>query len=213
MKIHVLVVILGSVLLTGCIEIVEKITVHKNSSGTVKYSIEPGKFSTFLTAMRDYTYISPMEDWEKQMVIFTDKLRKLDGIDSVEYSFNPEKNEYFLKFCFRNITDLNDAIYGILDYKKNVFSPDFMKMSRHRLERKNFVPMLHRYLEQKSIDSTYLEFAELISFKTIIEMPGKLKKANGDNCRISADGGSVIQAHKIAGILENSADLGIKIRY
>jgi hypothetical protein len=94
-----------------------------------------------------------------------------------------------------------------------VFSPDFMKMSRHRLERKNFVPMLHRYLEQKSIDSTYLEFAELISFKTIIEMPGKLKKANGDNCRISADGGSVIQAHKIAGILENSADLGIKIRY
>jgi len=212
-KLHVLLVIFLTIFFTGCIEIVEKITIHKNQSGNIMYSLEPGKFSAFIAGMNDFPNSNPLGSWEDQTVVIADKLRKIEGIDSIEYKFNTETNEYYLKFSFVNVSVLNDAVYGFLDYDQNIFSPDFLKLNRHRLYRKNFVPLLHKYIMTLNFDTSIIDIADLVNFKTVVRMPDRTKSAKGDNCRISEDGVSVIQTHKLSGIIENSVNLGIRIRY
>jgi hypothetical protein len=203
------------VIQTSCIDIVEKITIHKNHSGNVRYSLETGKISSFLSGFTEFNGNPVTSNLEGQITGFVEKLRQIPGIDSVEYEIDTKTNEYYLRFSFASVKQLNNAVYTILDYKKNLFSPIFMKISSHNLRRKNFVPLLNKYIESQSVavDSSFRDFANLISFKTIIQMPTLPKNVSGENCRITEDLGAVIQTHNVTGILENTANLGFRIRY
>jgi hypothetical protein len=206
-------IILLALLMSGCIEIVETITIHKNHSGNIRYSLETGKFSSFFSGFTEYAGSSLQETLENQTAIFKEKLGQMKGIDSIEYTFNTAANEYFLKFSFTNVKDLNNAFYSISNNRKGFFSPDFMKISRHYVVRKNFVPLLNKYIEAQRFDSSYIDFAEFVNFKTIIQMPSQLKGVKGDHCRIAEDQVSVVQTNKVNSIIDNSANLGIRIRY
>jgi len=199
--------------MSSCIEIVETITIHKNHSGNIRYSLEAGKYSSFFSGFTEYAGNSMQEILEYQTAIFKEKLAQMKGIDSIEYTFNTTANEYFLKFSFTNVNDLNNAVYSISNNRKGFFSPDFVKISRHHIVRKNFVPLLNKYIEAQRLDSSYMDFAGFVNFKTIIQMPSPLKCVKGDHCRVSEDQVSVVQTNKLNSIIDNSANLGIRIRY
>lgn len=207
------IVIVGSILTTGCVEIVEKITIYHNRSGSIRYSIEPGKLSALIAGMMNHESTIPMGSLQNQTAGFAEKLGNMEGIDSVEYKLDNVTNEYFLKFSFEKVENLNDALFGILNQKQNLFTPAFVKLNPHRMERKNFVPHLYKYLETQKIDSSFIGFADLINFKTIITVPSRIKSARGENCRMLDDGYSMIQTHKASGIIGNSANLAIRVRY
>lgn len=206
-------IVLLAFVMTSCIEIVETITIHKNQSGNIRYSLEAGKYSSFLSGITEFAGSSMQETLESQTASFKEKLKQLKGIDSIEYAFNTTSNEYFLKFSFSNVEDLNNAFYSISNNRKNIFSPDFMKISRHHVVRKNFVPLLNKYIETHRIDSSYIDFADFVSFKTIVQMPSQIKGVKGDNCRITEDKASVVQSNKVANIIAKTANLGIRINY
>jgi hypothetical protein len=198
--------------LTSCIELVEEITVHKNKSGNIKYRLETTQLSSFLNSFTEILDISIENQLKGDIEAFALKLKSLEGIDSVQLKLEGKTGKYFLKFSFKNPDDLNNAMYSILGYEKNIFSPKYLKLNDHRFQRNNFSPWIKKYLSKEDVQISAMEFISVIGYKTIVNYPEKIKSFKGTNLAISEDRRRLTQKSKLEDVIESKTNVSIKSR-
>jgi hypothetical protein len=212
MKKILLFILLFSLGLTSCVEIVEEITLHNNKSGNIKYKLETNQFASFLNTFSEFIDGSIENQMKSQVEAFALNLKSQEGIDSVRFNMAGTSGNTLLEFSFTNPDALNNAIYKIFRYEKNMFSPKYIKLTNYNFQRKNFAPLVQKYLEKEKIELQTRDIVNLIAFKTIIKYPVEIKKYRGDNLEISDNRKSIIQTNKLSDVLENKTNVAIKSR-
>ena len=199
--------------LTSCIEIVEEITLHSDQSGKIKYRIKTNQIVSFLDNFSDLIDLSLEKQLKSEAEEFASKLKNQEGIDSITINLEGKLSDYFMGFSFASADDLNDAVYRVLGYKENIFSPKYLKITKHNFNRKNFSPWIKKYFEQEGIDLPSEDLLTMVYFKTIIYYPQEVKKHRGDNIELSGNRKKLSQKNSLIDVLENKTNVGIKSSY
>ncbi len=198
--------------LTSCVEIVEEVTIYSNNSGNIKYRIETSQIASLINNLTGLLDVSSEKKVKEMARKYAVQLESYNGIDSVRFNWNEKKSQNILEFSFTGADELNDAIYQLFGYKKNIFSPKYLKTKQHVFVRKNFSPWVKKYFESEKIEIPEEDFLEMITYKTIIHYPKEVRRFKGSNIRLTNNGKQLVQINNLKEILENKADVGIRCR-
>lgn len=199
--------------LTGCIEIVEKITIHSDQSGSISYRMESGDLGSLLSNFSGFFE----NDFEKQIKEkvneYADKFKGLEGITNVNYTVNPKTGEFELIADFENTKALNKALYQAFGYKKKTFAPGYIKISKHKFKRNNISPYIKAYLEKEEFQMPSKQLLDFVTFRTTIELPEKAKNYKPTRAIVNNNGKTVSITYPVADILNNKTSLKYSIKY
>jgi hypothetical protein len=111
MKIFKLFAILtGLALLSGCITVYEKYTIHKNGSGTLEYTIDMSEMYEMIAAFADSSEETESMGLGQAMLDAIPAISNIDGISNAELTGDTSKYITGVKFDFKNAAALNKAI-------------------------------------------------------------------------------------------------------
>ena len=199
-------------LLSGCIEIIEEITLHNDNSGNIKYRIQTDQFGSIVNSLNDFIDVSIENQIKSKIEDFSFKLKNLEGIDSVKFNLNGKSDNSLLTFSFANPAVLNAAIYSMIGYKKNLFSPKYITITNHNFRRKNFSPWIKKYLNKENIEIPVRELISMVAYKTVIHYPVRVKKYKGKNLEITVDRMKITQRNRLRDVLDDKTNVSIKSR-
>lgn len=210
---NVIILLFFLLFFTGCIEIIEEITVNKDKSGTISYRIETTEGSSLFSSLTSL-FTSSVED---QLRIESDKyigkLLKQPGITNIQYDLKGRSGSYFLQFDFSDDKSFNNALYAISGNKKTFFAPGYIKIGKNRFKKINFSPWLKKYLEREKIEIPNSVIAEMISFRSILHTPENIKRTSPGNTVKKRSDSETYQLFKLTEILENKVNTKLKVGY
>jgi hypothetical protein len=212
-RIVVLALVLSQLLLTGCLELVEEITVQKNKSGSVSYRIESLDGGSLFSNLTNMFNVSLEDQMRFEVDKFVSVLQKQPGISNVEYNLHGRTGSYYLKFDFEDSRSFSNALYAIGGSKKTLFTPDYFKISNSRFKKINFAPWLKKYLEQEEIELPSHMILDFITFKSEVKLPRDIRRVKPGDVVVRSSGRKTEQRFNLAEIVENKVDTGIRIRY
>ncbi len=199
-----------SFLFTGCIEIIEKITVNDNLSGTFSVSIDFGNSKKLIDIFDKNELFEELEREAKNTKII---LEQQPGIKNIFFKTDRQKGFYILSFDFEDAAKLNSALYATGNVDKKIYNPAFYKISKHKFRRKNFSSLLKKFLLFELDSLPDESFFDMIIFKSVFSFPDKIRRVSGKDAVISDDGKTAILEFYVSDILENRVNSGIKVKY
>lgn len=212
-KISLILIIFAQLFLSSCLELVEEIKVNKNKSGTIIYSIESMDGGNIFSSLTSMFNISLEDQIRVEADKLVQQLLNQPGISNVEYNLNGRTGTYYVKFDFQNHQSVNNAFYAVSGNKKTFFTPGYFKISGHRFKKINFAPWLKKYLEKEEIDLPQHLIADMIVFKSVIEVPNNIRRVTPRDTKISSSNRETTQRFTLSAILANEVDTGVKIRF
>jgi hypothetical protein len=199
-------------LTTGCIELVEKIKINADQSGSMSYQLKFDKFGAIageLTGLTD-------NSWKKQVEMeaekFIDKLKTKKGIKNVRFNSGTLISDYQLSFDFEDTDYLNAAIYEMGGQKKTFFSPGYIKVTKKRFKRINFSPWINKYIKNEGIELPTSHISGALFLKTEVELPAPVRKISEKQAILTPDR-KVTVKYDLNKVLENQVKTGLKIKY
>lgn len=208
-----LVIVLTSLSLTSCIEIIEEIWVKKDRSGKVSLRIESGAVGFLFTTLGDYIQPKLLNQVTTAPSTYAKKLKEVKGVSQVQTVNDLKNGQLGLNFEFENPSALNHAWYSFLGFDKKFYHPRLYKIHRHKLKKKNIHPYLQRYLIENKDEISSPEVLKMIRFASIYHLPATVKKAkNADNVKLNQDT-IVIQSHSVESLMKVKTDLSQVIHF
>lgn len=198
---------------TGCIEIVEKITVHADKSGKASYSLKTNKGGFLLNNLAGLFDISIQDEAMREADKFADQLKKQPGISNIKLINDKASSNYELSFEFTNSKDLNNAIYSMSGNKKTIFTPGYLKIKKHRFKKINFSPWVKTYLERENIQIPESYITSMITYTSIIEVPNEIKNFSPSTVKIGRDKKEARNSYSLQDILDEKVNTGMRIKY
>lgn len=132
-RIYLYLVVVGLIsLLTSCIQITQEITLKKNGSGKVIFTIDMSELQKLMGAF-DSNKSSNAEFGDK-MKEQLEKLKQIPGIQKV--AFSDKDMVYKYQFSFKNLQALNDAL-KLLNGGKNEKNMMFVQFSNNQITLKH----------------------------------------------------------------------------
>lgn len=209
----VMVILFTTFLLTGCLELEEKIEINKDKSGTATYSLKTDQAGSFINQLSGLfgNQINDQIKQEAEKLIL--QLRKQKGISDIRYELNSNTGNYFLQFGFQNPSSFNKALYGMGGQKKMFFSPGYIRICGSRFKRINFSKGLSHYLAREDIELSDEFLTGMLTFKTVIVTPEEPKKIKPSFAKKLAEKKAVEVQYSLGDIINNKVNTRIKIRY
>ena len=211
-KIIPLIIIL-SVSLTSCIEIIEEITLNEDQSGSLSYRLETNELGSLLNNFTNLFDVSIENHLKGKIEELASSLKNKQGIKNVNFSIDKKSGSYGLMCDFSNSKDFNSALYEIFGYKKNLFTPGYIKVSKHKFKRINFAPWVKKYFENEDIQIPSEEILDMITFKTIINLHEEVKNMKNKTTRLSNSRKTVTQSYKAIDIINNKVNVKSRIKF
>jgi len=121
-----LMVIVMAFSFTSCINIIEKIKLNKNGSGTYAMTIDMGRVAGMLQMMgqEGEGMNELMGSADSTFQVNKSKLENLEGISNVRFESSETKLTFTLLYDFDNVTALNKALW---EYNKNQGSDEYIE--------------------------------------------------------------------------------------
>ena len=198
---------------TGCIEIVETITVHADKTGKVSYSLKTNEKGFLLNNLAGLFDISIHEDVFREADKFANQLKKQPGISNIKLVSDKATNNFELNFEFTNSKDLNKAFYSMSGNKKTIVSPGYLKIKNHRVKKINFSPWVMTYLERENIKIPDSYLTAMITYTSIVEVPDEIKNFAPPTVKVSKNQKVARNSYSINDILEEKVNTGMRIKY
>lgn len=213
-KTFVLILIGLVVFLQGCIEIVEKLEVNSDRSGSVTLSVSTGQNNPLLSLIHQYVDMSFMDDVAANARQISYVLRVQDGISNVQLKDNLRGGGLELSFDFENDKKLNNALYATAGIEKSFFQPNVYKIRKHRFVRKNTTGWIARLIAQEKENIPDEAIFDLIKIKSVFQIPATAKGVNAA-CKISAsrDNQTFTTSHFLSDLLDKKINTRVAIRY
>lgn len=200
-------------LLSGCIDIVEEITINPDKSGTVAFSMDLGTLGSIAMNMGESYMQGTLLDQIKNLPeTAAGLLKNVNGLSNIT-SVTNKKGFYFVSFDFKNQKDLNNALYKLFDVKKPFFAPNYIKIKKHKIVKKNYAPVLRLFLKKYKDQIKDASILKLINYKTVINLPTEVKKFSNKKSTTSTDKKTMEFKCTIEDLLTTNVNIGNKISY
>ncbi|MBN2175388.1 MAG: hypothetical protein JW731_14745 [Bacteroidales bacterium] len=206
-------IILLSIFLSGCIELVEEIKINSDTSGSMTYTLEFNGISKIFSEVSRFTDTDWREQLENEAGKLVAQLQTKHGISNIQFIRQNYTNNYELSFDFENTKYLNAALYEMGGHEKSFFSPGYIKIKKHRFRRINFSPWVRKYLENEQIEIPLADDNGILFYKSIIHFPTTIKGISDKSVQISSDGKVATGKYDIQKILKNEVKTGLKVKY
>ena len=213
MKKFIPLLIILSVSLTSCIEIIEEINVNKDQSGSILYRLETSELGSLLNNFTNLFDVSIENLLKDKIEELASKLKNKHGIKNVNFSIDERSGSYNLMCDFSNSKDFNSALFEVFGYKKNLFTPGYLKVSKHKFKRINFAPWVKKYFEEEDIKIPAEEVLDMITYKTIINLPYEVKSVKNKTAKLSNNRKTVTQSYKAIDIINNKVNVRSRIKF
>jgi hypothetical protein len=118
-KLSLVALTIGLLLLTGCITVIEKYTINKNGSGTMEYIIDMSEMYEMMATFSDSTEDTETAEIDQSMRDAIPGLNSLDGITNVVLTDDSSKYIAGVKFDFKDVKALNQALAVLFKGKEN----------------------------------------------------------------------------------------------
>jgi len=195
---------------SSCIEIEEKVSIHQDLSGQISYTIKTSKLGSFISGVIDKRIEAQIKIEADKLI---EKLKMQPGIENVQYELNPRNHIYYVQFDFDRAESFNKALYAMGDSKKTFFTPGYLHINRCRVKKINFSKYVSFYLKKEGIEIPNDFITQMLTFKSIIEVPEEIKKTKGLGTVISTDRKSVTQKFLVNEIIQQKINTRLKVRY
>jgi hypothetical protein len=205
--------ILPLFLLCGCIDIVEEITINPDKSGKVTFSMDMGTLGSFAMNMGEsYMGGTLLEQIKNLPVTAAGLLKNVDGLSNIT-SVTNKNGLYSVSFDFKDQKDLNNALYKLFETKKPFFAPNYLKIKKHKIVKKNYAPILRLFLKKYKDQIKDNSILKLVNYKTIFNLPSEVKKFSSKNSTLSTDKKTLEFKCTIDDLLNTNVNIGNKIKY
>jgi hypothetical protein len=212
MKKVFLLLILSSFLLNGCIDIVEEITVNPDLSGTVSFTLDLGSLGGFAMNMGGKYAQNSMLDQIKNFPQTTAAILKgVNGLSNIKPI--SKSGLYSVSFDFKDPKQLNQAIYKLFDVKKKFFEPNYIRISKRKLVKKNYAPILRllvKKYEDQLKDKSVLKY---LSYKSEFHLPAEVRHFSNKKSTLSTDKKTLEFECTLEELLSSGVNIGNKIKY
>jgi hypothetical protein len=214
MKIRNLICILlfAAIGLNGCIEIIEEITVHPDGSGSINMSVDIGALGSAANGNSGQFDMSMLDRIKKIPADAPGKLEQIKGISNIKAVSDDKKGLYSVAFDFADSRVLNKAIYKMAGFKKTPVSPSFIKITKHKLVKKDLSPFLRKAMKDQQKKSYNEFFFSFISYTTTCHFPADVKKASNIKSE-RPNARSVSTKFTLDEMLKGGSNFGNVIRY
>lgn len=205
--------IFSTIFLSSCIEIIEEININDDKSGSISYRLETNELAALLNNISGFMDISFENQLKTEATKFAAKIKKMEGIQNVVLETDEGLGGYKFSFDFSSAKKLNKALYEATGNKKTIFSPSYIKISKHKIKKLNFAPWVKKYFEKEDINIPDKNILNMITYKSLIHLPNEITWKNKIRAKILNNQKTVSQSFSIENVFENKVDVGIKIKY
>ncbi|MGD0709649.1 MAG: hypothetical protein ABR968_00565 [Bacteroidales bacterium] len=198
---------------SGCIDIVEEITINPDQSGTVSFRMDMGELGGMAMDMGEkYVQGSLIKQIKNLPETVAGMLKGIDGLSNIKPVTN-KKGLYSISFDFKNSKQLNAAIYKLVDLKKRSFEPSYIRINKRRMIKKNYAPVLRLFIDKYKDQLTDKSILKLIYYKTIFHFPSEVRKFSNNKSILSSDKKTLEYKCNLDELLNTNVDIGNKVKY
>jgi hypothetical protein len=207
----------SSLTLTGCLDILEELTVKKDGSGSFTYQVDAVKMMEQMASFAAMDTTGEMIPKMKHSLDSTfmsqwEKYKDIKGISNIKVDTSTEYI-YKVSFDFTNFDALNAA--RNLDQKpenQNAFS-----FEKGKVTRRNNVGELPANLggEDGNEESSAMAKQMLaeMKYKIVFKLPNKVKEVNNKTATISDDKTTVTLETNLGDVIEKKVEIGMEVSY
>jgi len=196
-------------LLQGCIEIVERIDVNEDKSGSINLSVSLLRGNLLWGLIQLGGNLDVLDDIEDYARIAKNSLSQSEGIHNVKITRDNRKGVVGLSFDFDNHRQLNRALYEVAGQKKTIFKPYVYKVNARSVKKKNMTSLISMLLEEEELEI----MPAFINYTTEINLPRPAKSTSGNKATLHRNNQTIKVRGNLADILENKTNTGIRVRY
>ena len=197
----------------GCIDIVEELTINPDKSGNVSIYVDLGTLGGFAMNLGEsYMEGTMLEQIRKMPETAAELLKNVEGISNIKPVTN-KKGMYALSFGFKNAKQLNAAIYKMFDLKKKFFAPNYIRITKNKLVKKNYAPLLGLVISKYKDKIKQTSALDYISYKSIIHLPKTVKRFSNRQATLLSDKKTLTYTCPITELLTSNVNVGNKIKY
>ncbi len=208
-RIQLLLLALSLFLFQGCIEIVERIDVNEDRSGSINLSVNVLQGNLFWGLIQlggDLEVLDNIEDYARMA---KNSLSQSEGIHNVKITRDNKKGMVGLSFDFDNHHQLNRSLYEVAGQKKTIFNPYVYKVNARSFKKKNMTSLIRLLLEEEELEV----IPAFINYTTEINLPRPAKSISDSKATLHRNNQTIKVRGNLADILENKTNTGIKVRY
>ena len=209
----VFLILLISMILSGCIDLIEEIDVHKDQSGHISYRIETNEVGGLLNSLSGLIDLSFEDQLKEKADEYAKALHGKKGIENVQFTSDRKTGKYELSFDFSTSQDLNSALYEVAGYKRNLLSPHYINLTKHKIKKINFAPWIKKYLVKENIEIPSEEFLDLVQFTSIVNIPEVATSVRNKKSRKAENGMQITLTNSLTDVINNKVDVGNRIKF
>jgi len=200
-------------LFNGCIEIVEEITLNKDQSGTVSFYMDLGSLGGMAMNMGEaYMQGSLLDQIKKLPETAAGILKGVNGLSNITPVTN-KKGLYSVSFDFKNSKQLNQAIYKLFDVKKRFYEPNYVRITKKKLVKKNYAPILRLFLKKYVAQIKDTSILKLVAYRSTFIFPNAVKRFSNKKAVLSADKKTLNFICTVEELLSSGMNIGNKVKY
>lgn len=200
-------------LFNSCIEIVEEVTINADQSGNVKFYMDLGSLGAMAMSLGEsYTEGNFFDQIKKLPETAAGILQGVNGLSNITPVTN-KKGLYSLSFDFKNAKELNQAIYKLFDVKKHFYEPNYIRITKRKLVKKNYAPVLRLFLKKYVTQIKDTSILKLVSYRSKFNFPAPVKRFSNKKATLSADKKTLEMNCTIEELLTSRTNIGNKVRY
>jgi hypothetical protein len=208
-KIRFLLLVLSIFLFQGCIEIVERIDVNEDKSGSINLSVSVLQGNLLWGLIQLGGDFEVLDDIEGYARMAEYSLLQSEGIKNVKVTRDIRKRQVGLSFDFDNHRQLNRALYEVAGQTKTIFKPYVYKVKARSVKKKNMTSLIKMLLDEEELEI----MPAFINYTTEINLPRPAKSTSGKKATLHQNNQTVRVRGNLADILENKTNTGIRVRY
>jgi len=198
---------------SGCIEIVEEVTINPDKSGTVSFNMDLGTLGGLAINMGEkYMQSSMLNQIKNLPETVAGILKGVDGLSNVKPVSN-KKGLYSISFDFKNAKQLNAAIYKLFDVKKKFFEPDYLRLNKRKFVKKNYAPALRLIVNKYQDQLKDKSILKIVSYKSVFHFPKEVKNFSNKNYTLSSDKKTLEFKCTLDELLSEKTNIGSKVKY
>lgn len=201
------------VLFSGCIDIVEEITLNPDQSGNVAFYADLGAIGGLAMNLGKTYMQGTLLDQLKDLPETTAGILKgVPGLTNIKTVTN-KKGLYSVSFDFKNSKQLNQAIYKLFDVKKRWYEPNYVRITKKKIVKKNYAPVLRFFLKKYKDQVKDVAILKSVNYKAIFHFPKEVKRFSNKKSTLSSDKKSLEFKCTIDELINTNVNIGNKIKY
>ncbi len=216
-KIFGFLLLLSSLTLTGCLEILEELTVKKDGSGSFVYRVDAAKMMEQMSAFAAMDTTGEMIPKMKHSLDSTfmsqwEKYKEIKGISNIKVDTSTEY-VYKVSFDFVDFAALNAA----RNLEQKPENQNAYAFEKGKIIRKNNIGDMPANLTGENSDEESSAMAKQMlaemKYTLIFHLPNKVKEVTNKAAVIADDKTTVTLETNLGDVIEKKTEIGLEINY